>query len=85
LCSLLAIVADEDDDGNATLSKPKVATVQKLPTEGERKAKAIFETMKAVGLKKDDVIQLAIEEYQTADIRSLDWHQIEHMQQRMAE
>jgi hypothetical protein len=85
LCSLLAIVADEDDDGNATLSKPKVATVQKLPTEGERKAKAIFETMKAVGLQKDDVIQLAIEEYQTTDIRSLDWTQIKYMQQRMAE
>jgi hypothetical protein len=85
LCSLLAIVADEDDDGNGTMSKPKITPVQKLPTEGERKAKAIFETMKAVGLKKDDVIQLAIEEYQTTDIRSLAWHQIEHMQKRMAE
>jgi hypothetical protein len=106
LCSLLAIVADEDDDGNGTIPKSKaisktrfssavekqimpiehrVEPVTSEEAEGNRKARFLFETMKGVGLQKDDVIQLAIEEYQTTDVRSLDWNQIKHMQKRMVE
>jgi hypothetical protein len=106
LCSLLAIVADEDDDGNGTIAKSKAISKTRLSSavetqimpiehrvepvtseeaEGNRKARFLFETMKSVGLKADDVIQLAIEEYQTTDIRSLNWNQIKHMQKRMTE
>ena len=86
LCSLLGIVADEDDDGNATIpTKPTQATPQQsknqnLPyNDEEEKAKTIHAEMIKADLSREAILKIVLTKFNSTNVRSLSWEQINQL------
>jgi hypothetical protein len=94
LCSLLGIVADEDDDGNATIPpKTNQSTTQQfreaeaaptrpqnIPYNDEKeKAKTIHAEMIKVGLSPEAMLKIALTKFNSTNVRSLSWEQINQL------
>jgi hypothetical protein len=87
LCSLLGIVADEDDDGNATIppraitqSTPQQSRPQSIPyNDEEEKAKTIHSEMKKTDLSKETILKIVLTKFKSNNVRSLTWEQINQL------
>lgn len=89
LCSLLGIVADEDDDAELirTVSPtmqsrqvPNQSRPQNIPyNDEEEKAKIIYAEMKKANLSPEVVLKIALTKFNSTNIRSLSWEQINQL------
>jgi hypothetical protein len=86
LCSLLGIIADEDDDGNATIapstkqSTAQPSRPQNIPyDDDEEKARAIHAEMKKVSLSPEAMLKIALTKFNSTNVRSLSWEQIDRL------
>jgi hypothetical protein len=86
LCSLLGIVADEDDDGNATIppkstqATPQQSRPQNIPYNDEQeKAKTIHAEMIKVGLSPEAILKIVLTKFNSTNVRSLSWEQINQL------